>query len=101
MRERESRLRSRHRRRVDWEEELRKTERIRRNGFFTSGLSFFVAVAAVAGMNWYKDGGIVVGRKVLATFCFFVAMFLVRGVFKRRERLRRAREEADATQDGE
>ena len=46
----------RHRRRVDWDEEIRKTERIRRRGLFTSLLSFAVAAAVLIGVN--RTGGV-------------------------------------------
>ena len=86
----------RQRRRVDWDEELRKTERIRRRGFFVSGLSFAVSVVFILGFNWLGRDGFQVSRKILFTFLVVVAMFLVRGILLRRERLRREREERDS-----
>ena len=86
-------MRHRNRRRVDWDEEIRKTERIRRRGFFISALGFGVAVIFILGANRMGPIGIDVTRKLIFTFCFVAAMFLVRGVFRRRERLRREQEE--------
>ncbi|MDR1048493.1 MAG: hypothetical protein LBL51_01960, partial [Synergistaceae bacterium] len=88
----------RRRERVDWDEELRKTERIRRKGLFTSALTFGVAIAFIVGANWLHPSGLEVGRKVIAAFCFLTAMFLFRGVFARRARLRREREDRDEKQ---
>jgi hypothetical protein len=86
-------VRNRNRRRIDWDEELRKTERIRRRGLFVSVLGFGVAVIFILGANRMGPIGIDVSRKLIFTFCFVAAMFLVRGVLRRRERLRREREE--------
>jgi hypothetical protein len=88
-------MRNRSRRRVDWDEEIRKTERIRRRGFFISALGFGVAVIFIVGVNRMGPIGIDVSRKLIFTFCFVAAMFLVRGVLRRRERLRREREEKE------
>ena len=85
------------RRRVDWDEELRKTERIRRRGLFISALGFGVAVIFIFGAGQMSKGGLEISRKVIATFCFLIAMFLVRGVLRRRERLKREREEREFT----
>lgn len=81
------------RRRVDWDEELRKTEQIRRRGFFISGLSFGVAAIFIFGASRMSENGIVLGRKVVFTLCFLIAMFLFRLALRRRARLRRAMEE--------
>jgi hypothetical protein len=90
---------SRRRRRVDWDEELRKTERIRRKGFFISLLSFSVAIVVVMGAGRMNKGGIEFSRSVIFTFCLLIGMFLVRGLLRRRERLRREREEREAFPD--
>jgi Flp pilus assembly protein TadB len=87
-------MRERRRRRVDWDEELRKTERIRRKGLFTSALSFGVALILIIAASRMNDVGIEFGRKVIFAFCFVAAMFLFRIVLKRRARLRQAREDA-------
>ncbi|MDR2178921.1 MAG: hypothetical protein LBP21_01305 [Synergistaceae bacterium] len=83
------------RRRVDWDEELRKTERIRRRGLFVSALGFGVAAVFIMGAGRMSAAGIDVSRKLIFTICFVIAMFLLRGVFRRRERLRLEREEKE------
>ncbi|MDR1377337.1 MAG: hypothetical protein LBJ22_07480 [Synergistaceae bacterium] len=88
-------MRHRHRRRVDWDEELRKTERIRRRGLFVSVLGFGVAVVFIVGASRMSPAGLDIGRKLIFTCCLVVAMFLARGVLRRRERLRREREERE------
>lgn len=86
-------MRVRRRRRVDWDEELRRTERIRRRGLFISALGFGVAVIVIFGASRLNRDGIEIGRKIIFTFCFVIAMFLVRGILRRRERMRQKREE--------
>ncbi|MDR1048452.1 MAG: hypothetical protein LBL51_01750 [Synergistaceae bacterium] len=88
-------MRERRRRRVDWDEELRKTERIRRKGLFMSALSFGVAMVFIFGASRMNEGGIEISRKVIVAFCFVTAMFLFRAVLARRARLRREREERE------
>jgi hypothetical protein len=85
----------RRRRRVDWDEELRKTERIRRKGLFISALGFGAAMIFVFGAGRLNPGGVEISPKIVFTFCFVIAMFLLRGVLGRRERLRREREERE------
>jgi hypothetical protein len=84
-------MRERRRRRVDWDEEIRKTERIRRKGLFTSALSFGVALIFVAAAGRVNEIGAEIGRKVIFAFCFVAAMFLFRAALLRRARLRRER----------
>ena len=57
------------RRRVDWDEEIRKTDRIRRRGLALSALSFAVALAVIFGAG--RMGGVEVAlpRKVVAIAC--------------------------------
>jgi hypothetical protein len=85
------------RRRVDWDEELRKTERIRRKGLFISALGFGVAMIFIVGANRLNSGGVGVeiSRKIIFTLCFVLAMFLLRNVLGRRKRLRREWEEKE------
>jgi hypothetical protein len=80
---------------VDWDEELRKTERIRRKGFFVSALSFCVAAAFVLGVGHMNKSGIEFSRRIIFTFCLLITMFLVRGALRHRDRLRREREERE------
>ncbi len=81
------------RRRVDWDEEIRKTDRIRRRGLTLSALSFAVALAVIFGAR--RMGGVEVAlpRKVVAIACLILGVSLFRIVLRRRERLRREREE--------
>ena len=88
-------MRGKYRRRVDWDEELRKTERIRRRGFFISALSFAVAVAFIFGASRFKESGVEFYRKIIFTLCLMLALFLTRCVLRRRERLRRERQELE------
>jgi hypothetical protein len=88
-------MKRRARQRVDWDEELRKTERIRRKGFFISALGFAVAAAFTFGAGRLSPGGVEISRKILFTFCLMIAAFLVRLIFKRRERLRQEREDRE------
>ncbi|MDR2174559.1 MAG: hypothetical protein LBO82_01305 [Synergistaceae bacterium] len=87
-------MKARRRRRVDWDEELRKTERIRRRGFFTSGLSFGVALIFILAAGRMNATGLEAGRKVIFALCLVIAMFLFRAVLARRARLRREQEES-------
>ena len=81
------------RRRVDWDEEIRKTEQIRKKGLFVSGLSFAVALIVMFGAGRMSGSAISVSRKVIAIFCLVLGLFLFRATARRRERLRREREE--------
>ena len=76
----------RHRRRVDWDEEIRKTERIRRRGLFTSLLSFAVAAAVLIGVN--RTGGV-----DISVPCIVVACFVLRVTMRHRARVVRERQE--------
>ena len=81
-------MRYRERRRVDWNEEIRKTERIRRRGFFISVLGFGLALIVVFGINRVGVGLAELSRKIIFALCFVLSMFLVRIVLRRRERLK-------------
>ena len=88
-------MRYRERRRLDWDEEFRKTERIRRKGFFISGLGFGVAAICIFGVNRMGDVGIELRRKIIFALCFVMSMLVLRITFRRRERLKREREEQE------
>ena len=88
-------MRERRRRRVDWDEEIRKTERIRRRGFFTSALSFGVALIFVVAAGRVNAPGIKIDRKVIFAFCLVTARLIFCALAARRARLRREREEAE------
>ena len=83
------------RRRVDWDEELRKTERIRRRGVGLSALSLAVALAVIFGVGRMGGFDVALPRKVLAIACLVLGVFLFRVVLRRRERLRRERGEGE------
>ena len=63
------------RRRVDWDEEIRKTDRIRRRGFALSALSLAVALGVIFGVG--RMGGVDVSmpRKVVAIACLVLGVF--------------------------
>ncbi len=90
------RARQRERRRVDWDAEIEKTERIRRRGFVMSFLSFAMAAAVIIGVN--RVGGIDIGlpRRVLSVACIVMACLVLRATLRHRERLRRERQEREA-----
>ena len=87
-------MRHRERRRVDWDEEIRKTERIRRKGLFISGLGFGVAVICIFGANRFGIGADLF-RKIIFALCFVLSMFVLRITWRRRERLKLEREEKE------
>ena len=83
------------RRRVDWDEEIRKTDRIRRRGFALSALSLVVALGVIFGVGRMGGVDVSVPRKVVAIACLVLGIFLFRVVLRRRERLRRECEERE------
>ena len=84
------------RKRVDWDAEIEKTERIRRRGFVMSFLSFALAVAVIIGVNRMGGVDISLPRRVLSVACIVMACLVLRVTLKHRERLRREREERDS-----
>ena len=82
-------------RRVDWDDELRKTEYIRRRGLFLSVLCLGVAVAFIFGATRFSGGSVGFDRKILLIACLVAAALVMRTVFARRERLRRQRLEME------
>ena len=84
------------RRRVDWDAEIRKTERIRRRGLIMSGVSFAVAAAFIIGV-WRMGGeDIALPRKVVSVICLAAACLVFRAVLKHRARVRNRGREEDA-----
>ena len=73
------------RKRVDWDEEIRKTERIRRKGLFMSLLSFGVAVAFIFGMSRFTGADVEIPRTVLIAVVFCVSCVVFRAVMKHRK----------------
>ena len=88
-------MRYRERHRVDWDEEIRKTERIRRKGLFISALGFGVAVLFIFGTNRMGVGLVDVSRKIIFAMCFVLSMFIFKLAIRRKERLKREREERE------
>ncbi|MBQ3653288.1 MAG: hypothetical protein II954_02595 [Synergistaceae bacterium] len=72
------------RKRVDWDEEIRKTERIRRKGLFMSLLSFGVAVAFIFGMSRFTGADVEIPRTVLIAVVFCVSCVVFRAVMRHR-----------------
>jgi len=91
-------MRYREKHRVDWDEEVRKTERIRRKGLFISALGFGVAVLFIFGINRAGEGFDELGRKVAVALCFILAMFVSRIAWSRSERLRREKKDKEQEQ---
>lgn len=77
------------RKRVDWDEEIRKTENIRRKGLFMSVLSFGMAIAFIFGMSKYTGADIEIPRTVLVAVLFCVSCVVFRVVMKRRAEKRK------------
>ena len=86
------------RQRVDWDAEIRKTERIRRRGLIMSGVSFAVAAAFIIGV-WRMGGeNIALPRKVISVVCLVAACLVFRAVLKHRARMKdRARKSVNKT----
>ena len=78
---------------MDWDEEIRKTERIRRKGLFISGLGFAVAVTCIFGVNLMGGAGVDLSRKIIFAVCIVLSILVLRITWRRRERLKREREE--------
>ena len=91
-------MKYRERYRVDWDEELRKTERIRRKGLFISALGFGVAMIFIFGTGGLSSGGIEFSRKIIFALCFILSMFVLKLALHRRERLKREEQEKEQEQ---
>ena len=88
-------MKYRERRRVDWDEEVRKTESIRRRGFFISVLGFGMAAIFIFGAKRMGDVGIELIRKIIFAVCLVMSALILRIVLRRRERLVRERREKE------
>lgn len=73
----------RHRRRVDWDEEMRKTDNIQRRGFAMSFLSFVLAAVLIFGSSHVRNMEIQMPFSVVSTV-IFAAVFVAAGVVIRR-----------------
>ena len=77
------------RKRVDWDAEIQKTEKIRRKGILMSVLSFAMAVAFIFGMNRSTGAEIEIPKTVLLAVLFCVSCFVLRAVMKYRSKRRK------------
>ena len=77
---------SERRKRVDWDEEIRKTEKIRRKGLLMSALSFAFACAFIFGMSKHTGIDIEIPRTVLFAALFCVSCVIFGVIIKRRSR---------------
>ena len=72
------------RKKIDWDAEIEKTERIKRRGFLMSGLSFGLACVLIFGMNRATGAEIEIPKTVLTAAAFFVSCVIFGIVMKRR-----------------
>ncbi|MDR1740307.1 MAG: hypothetical protein LBR38_00450 [Synergistaceae bacterium] len=84
---------TRRRQRVDWDEEIRKTEAIRRRGLFMSLLSFAAAAAVIFGAGYMSGVQIEISRKVIFAFCLCAVLFAAKAVLSHRARSSERREQ--------
>ncbi len=83
------------RKKIDWDKELEKTEKIKRRGFFMSGLSFALACVLIFGMGKATGAEIEIPRAVLVTVCFFVSCVIFGVVMKRRSKKKNKSQEQE------
>ena len=74
------------RKKIDWDAEIEKTEKIKRRGFLMSGFSFALACALIFGMSRATGAEIEIPRAVLVTVCFLVSCVIFAVVMRRRAR---------------
>jgi len=72
------------RKKIDWDAEIEKTEKIKRRGFFMSGLSFALACVLIFGISRATDQNIEIPKTVLVAVGFFVSCLILRAVMKHR-----------------
>ena len=72
------------RKKVDWNKEIEKTERIRKKGILMSIISFAAACAFIFGVSRMSGEEIEIPRKILSVLCLFAAGFVFRAVLKHR-----------------
>lgn len=72
------------RKRVDWDAEIQKTEKIRRKGLFMSILSFGMAIAFIFGMTRYTGASVEIPRNVLFAVIFCVSCIVFRAIVRYR-----------------
>ncbi|MBQ9403915.1 MAG: hypothetical protein IJR35_05010 [Synergistaceae bacterium] len=84
------------RKRIDWDEEIRKTERIKRRGMLISALSLALACALIFGAGKVTGTDIEIPRAVIVAVCFFVSCVIFRSVIRHRaERRNKSKEHHD------
>ena len=89
--------RYRHRQRVDWDEEIKKTERIKRRGIIMSVISFCAAIAFIFGINRFAGhGNLEIPKSVLAAAFFIVSCLILRAIIKHRQRKNNNNDNADS-----
>ena len=76
------------RKRVDWDEEIRKTERIRQRGLLMSGFSFALAIALIFGISKFGGEDIIIPKSIIFAVIFCVSFIVFRAVIKYRRRKR-------------
>ena len=91
-------MRYRERHRVDWDEEILKTERIRRRGFFISLLGFVIACVFIFAAKGMDDPGVDLIRKIIFAVCVVLSVLILRITLRRRERMKRIRQEKEQEQ---
>ena len=72
------------RKRVDWDEEIRKTEQIKRKGLLMSLVSFAVAAAFILGIGKFSENSIEIPKTVLFAGLFCVSCFVFRAIVRKR-----------------
>ena len=72
------------RKRIDWDEEIRKTDRIKRRGMFISALSMAMACAFIFGAGRFTGSEIEIPRSVIFAVCFCVSCVIFRSIVRHR-----------------
>ena len=89
-------MKTRERHPIDWDAEIRKTERIQRRGFIMSAVSFAAAAAFIFGMREFGVTDIDIPRKVLSVACLAAACFVLFMTLRRRARLKKSKREQES-----
>ena len=74
------------RNRIDWDEEIKKTEKIKRKGILMSGISFAFACAFILGISKHIGIDIEIPKTVLFAALFCVSCVIFGVVVKRRKK---------------
>ncbi|MBQ7593089.1 MAG: hypothetical protein IJU48_01895 [Synergistaceae bacterium] len=81
------------RKRVDWDEEIRKTERIKRKGLIMSALSFGMAIAFIFGVTRSEGVNVEIPRSILFAVIFCVSCVIFRAIVRHRNKKRESQDE--------